>query len=180
MGRRAPGFFVGLALTAGATLALEILQVRILSVVSWYHLAFFVISIAMFGLTAGALFVFARPALFAPADVPRRITQFGLAAAASVPLAYLDQITVATAVVWSAAAPVVFLRLALTVSLPFFLSGVVVTLSLLRSGVPVARAYAADLAGASLGCLAVIVLLSTLDGAGSVFAIGAVFAAGAA
>ncbi len=51
----AAAFYVGLALTAAATLALEILQVRILSVVSWYHLAFFVISIAMFGMTAGAL-----------------------------------------------------------------------------------------------------------------------------
>jgi hypothetical protein len=89
--KRAPGFYAGLALTAGATLALEILQVRILSVVSWYHLAFFVISIAMFGLTAGALFVFARPGLFAEPDAP--------AASRSSrwrpphPLAYLDQIT---------------------------------------------------------------------------------------
>jgi hypothetical protein len=34
---------------------LEIVQTRLRSIVSWYHLAFFVISIAMFGMTAGAV-----------------------------------------------------------------------------------------------------------------------------
>jgi SAM-dependent methyltransferase len=176
----AAAFYLGLALTAGATLALEILQVRILSVVSWYHLAFFVISIAMFGMTAGALFVFARPERFTPEAVPRRIARHALGAALAVPLAYLDQIVLAPEMVLSAAAPLAFLRLALSVSVPFFFSGVVVTLCLVRSGQPLARAYAADLLGASAGCLAVVGLLSTLDAAGAVFAIGAAFAVAAA
>ena len=38
-----------------------VIETRIISVVSWYHLAFFVISIAMFGLTARrAVFLFGR------------------------------------------------------------------------------------------------------------------------
>src|SRR5262245_51039628 len=77
----AAAFYAGLALTAGATLALEILQVRILSVVSWYHLAFFVISIAMFGMTAGALYVFARPQHFLAEAAPRQIARHALFAA---------------------------------------------------------------------------------------------------
>lgn len=176
----AAAFYVGLALTAGATLALEILQVRILSVVSWYHLAFFVISIAMFGMTAGALYVFASPQRFLPEAVPRLIARHALFAALAVPLAYFDQIVLAPEMVLSAAAGVAFLRLALSVSVPFFFSGVVVTLALLRSGRPLAKAYAADLAGASAGCLAVVALLKFLDGAGAVFAIGAGFALAAA
>ena len=39
---------------------LQIVETRIISVTSWYHLAFFVISIAMFGLTAGAVWVYLR------------------------------------------------------------------------------------------------------------------------
>ena len=48
-------FYVALGLVTAATLMLQIIETRIISVISWYHLAFFVISIAMFGLTAGAV-----------------------------------------------------------------------------------------------------------------------------
>ena len=51
-------FYGGLFLVTAATLMLQLIQTRILSVVAWYHLAFFVISMAMFGLTAGAGLLF--------------------------------------------------------------------------------------------------------------------------
>src|ERR1700760_3170604 len=47
-------------------LRLQIIQTRVLSVISWYHLAFFSISMAMFGLTAGSLFVYFKERWFAP------------------------------------------------------------------------------------------------------------------
>jgi uncharacterized SAM-binding protein YcdF (DUF218 family) len=53
-------FYAALGLVTAATLMLQIIETRIISVTSWYHLAFFVISIAMFGLTAGAVFVYLR------------------------------------------------------------------------------------------------------------------------
>jgi uncharacterized membrane protein len=53
-------FYLGLGLITAATLMLQIIETRIISVTSWYHLAFFVISIAMFGLTAGAVWVYLR------------------------------------------------------------------------------------------------------------------------
>ena len=53
-------FYVALGLVTAATLMLQIIETRIISVTSWYHLAFFVISIAMFGLTAGAVWVYLR------------------------------------------------------------------------------------------------------------------------
>jgi hypothetical protein len=58
-------FYMALGLVAAATLMLQIIETRIISVVSWYHLAFFVINIAMFGLTAGAVFVYLRSERFA-------------------------------------------------------------------------------------------------------------------
>ena len=36
----------------------QIIETRLLSVISWYYLAFFAISMAVFGMTAGSLVVF--------------------------------------------------------------------------------------------------------------------------
>ncbi|HMJ16190.1 MAG TPA: hypothetical protein VK524_32470, partial [Polyangiaceae bacterium] len=58
--------YAGVFLVALSTLMFEIVVTRILSVVGWYHFAFFVIALAMLGMTAGAVFVFLRPAAFAP------------------------------------------------------------------------------------------------------------------
>jgi hypothetical protein len=49
--------YAGLFLVALATITHQILLTRIFSVTMWYHFAFVAISIAMFGLTAGALLV---------------------------------------------------------------------------------------------------------------------------
>src|SRR5256714_12300871 len=59
-------FYAALGLVTAATLMLQIIETRIISVTSWYHLAFLVISIAMFGLTAGAIFVYLRKERFRP------------------------------------------------------------------------------------------------------------------
>ena len=53
-GMRPFNFYSGVFCVTSATLMLQLIQTRMLSVVVWYHLAFFVISMAMLGLTAGA------------------------------------------------------------------------------------------------------------------------------
>ena len=72
-------FYTGLGLITAATLMLQIVETRIISVTSWYHLAFFVISIAMFGLTAGAVWVYLPPRAVPPGAAvlspERRLTQ---------------------------------------------------------------------------------------------------------
>ena len=57
----------GLAFVALSTLMYEVLLTRIFSVTMWYHFAFVAISVAMFGMTVGALVVYLKPAWF-PAD----------------------------------------------------------------------------------------------------------------
>ncbi len=51
-------FFLGVFLVTGGTLALQIVQTRILSVMTWYYLAFLSIGIAMLGLATGGLWVY--------------------------------------------------------------------------------------------------------------------------
>ena len=51
-------FLSGLFLTTFATLQVEILDTRLLSVITWYHLSFLAVSLAMFGMAAGAVRVY--------------------------------------------------------------------------------------------------------------------------
>src|ERR1035441_9382084 len=73
-------FFIGLLLLCASTLMYEVILTRLLSVVSWYYLAFVSVSMAMFGMTAGALFVHLRPDVFTEELIRRRTYQATLAA----------------------------------------------------------------------------------------------------
>src|SRR5262247_483907 len=78
--------YVGVFLIALATLMLEVLLTRITSVSAWYHLAFFVISLGMLGMTAGAVVVFVWPRVFEDALVPERLAQSALGFALATPV----------------------------------------------------------------------------------------------
>ena len=52
--------YIGTFLIAFSTLALEITLSRLISVSTWYYLAFFAISTAMLGMTAGATTVYLK------------------------------------------------------------------------------------------------------------------------
>src|SRR5271168_3913353 len=80
-------FLSGLFLLSAGTLMYEVVLTRLLSVVSWYYLAFVSVSMAMLGMTAGALFVQLRPHLFQRKFVASRLRQFALAMAITTPLA---------------------------------------------------------------------------------------------
>jgi hypothetical protein len=142
-------------------------------VVTWYHLAFFVISSAMFGMTAGAVWVYLRKDRFdgryLSYDLAWMSTCFGLSTA----LSLIVQSTLAFAFVGSLALILVFVEAALAIATPFFFSGAAISLALTRSPFPVGRVYAADLAGAALGCLAVLAVLGPLDASSSILLAGA-------
>jgi hypothetical protein len=89
-------FYVALGLVTAATLMLQIIETRIISVTSWYYLAFFVISIAMFGLTAGAVFVYLRTKRFSPERLSYDLAVAALAFALTTDLAILVQLTLVT------------------------------------------------------------------------------------
>ena len=59
-------FLIGVFLITFAVLVFQIVQTRILSVIAWYYLAFFAISVAMLGMTAGAVWVYLQATRFTP------------------------------------------------------------------------------------------------------------------
>src|SRR5437763_10145875 len=63
-GAAGPRMYAGLFMVTLATLMYEILLTRIFSVTMWYHFAFMAISVAMFGMTLGALSVYLRREAF--------------------------------------------------------------------------------------------------------------------
>src|ERR1035438_1923400 len=67
------GTFAGLFLVALATLMYEILLTRIFSVTMWYHFAFVAISIALFGMTLGAVLAYLNPKRFSLDGRPVRL-----------------------------------------------------------------------------------------------------------
>jgi hypothetical protein len=64
--------YSALFLVTLATVMFEVLLTRVFSLTMWYHYAFMAISIAMFGMTVGALAVFLRPQAWPEAAASRR------------------------------------------------------------------------------------------------------------
>jgi hypothetical protein len=173
------GTYAGLFLVALSTLMYEIGLTRIFSVTMWYHFAFVAISVALLGMTAGALLVHLLPERFRAVDVDRQLWLFTLLFAVSIPICFALQLAIPFRADWDLPGIASVVAICLLVSIPFVCSGVVVCLALTRFPTHVNRLYAADLVGAALGCIALIVVLNLLSGPSTVVAIGAVAAVGA-
>jgi hypothetical protein len=167
-------FFVGLFLISASTLMYEVVLTRLLSVVTWYYLAFVSVSIAMFGLTAGALLVQFLPEFFGGEKAPKRMAQAAFAAAIAMPFSLMTMLAVPIAVVARLEGIFSFLFFSAVISVPFFFTGIAICLSLTRSPYPIGRIYFADLAGVAAGCLCSIALMSFFDAPSAIFVISAI------
>lgn len=161
-----------LLLVALATVMFEVLLTRIFSLTLWYHFAFMAISIAMFGLTLGALLVFLRPGWWPDAALPRVMGACAVMFALGISVVILLHVHLYTPLPHIATAPMILTFV--MVAVPFVFSGIFVCLALTRFPSRIGKLYAADLAGAAAGCLAVIAALRWLDGVGAVLACAAV------
>jgi hypothetical protein len=171
----------GLFLVTFATLILEILDSRLLSVLTWYHLAFLAVSLAMLGMAAGAVIVFLGTTRYTGQGAVQELARVSTWLAVSIPVSHLinlsipfpllDQFSVMEAVGISIST--------IVLAIPFLAAGVVVTLALTRTESSIGRLYAADLAGAALGCLLIVPLLDRGNISSVAFVAGAAAAAGA-
>jgi len=163
-----------LGLASGSVVAGEVLLTRLLSVCTWYGLAFLVLSIAMLGTTQGALAASRAQAEGQPLEpwIARRLVvlSLGLVLAAlvsvSVPLAFYPDVTSLASVVLVVAAATV----------PMAAGGGVAARLMAELPVPLPTAYGVDLACAALGALAPLALVGPLSGPSALIAIGAVAA----
>lgn len=171
--------YLGVFLVAMATLMLEVLLTRITSVSAWYHLAFFVISLGMLGMTAGAVTVFVAPKLFERDQVKARLAQASLGFAVSTPLAVAFALSVPLSSVSDLMSFVALLGTGATLAFPFIMAGVTMALALTRAGLKANIAYGVDLVGAALGCVLILPLLDVLDAPSAALVAAAVAGMGA-
>jgi spermidine synthase len=173
-------FSLGVASTAFATIAVELMLTRIYSVTMYYHFAFMVISLALLGLAIAGVATYLLPKVF-------RLDRAGELAGAFALLFALG----AVVTLWvSVKSPIrltgfsqnvgTLLQLYFAASLPFLASGFALTLAISSAGEGIGRIYAFDLIGAAAGCLFVIPSVAALGGPGAILAGAAIGAAGAA
>jgi hypothetical protein len=160
----ARGSYIGLFMVALATLMYEILLTRIFSVTMLYHFAFVALSVAMFGMTVGALIVYLSPSVFVPERLNRWLGMAAVAFPVAMVFSFLTQLSVPFRVHPSIVAIYAIAFTYAVIAVPFVVSGIVVCLALTGFPTRVSRLYAADLAGAAIGCILLIPVLDYSDG----------------
>jgi hypothetical protein len=163
--------FVGLFLLSLATLLLELALTRVLSVSLWYHFGFLVISTALLGFGASGVVLALWSGLRERSNLDLGLGMCGLSFAFCVvgsfwlmQLIPFDPFSVAVDHRQFYFMPIYFLL----VAVPFFCSGLAISLLLTRGSVEINRLYAYDLVGAGVGCALVAVVIPRFGGTGSV------------
>jgi hypothetical protein len=163
-----------LALVAASVVVVEVLFTRVLSVVTWYGLAFVVLSLAMLGLTRGSLLAVEARARGRPAGpwVAQRLADMSLG------------LLVATTVLVSM--PITFARnlssfaslvlVAAVTAAPLVSGGAVVARLMAEAPVSLPVLYAVDLVAAALGALLPLAMLGPLSGPGALVAVAGLLA----
>ncbi|MGK9232962.1 hypothetical protein KXS07_15020 [Inquilinus limosus] len=150
-----------IAILAGAAIALEILLMRLFSILLWHHFAYMIISVALLGIGAsGTFLVFAKDLLarqftaaFAGFGVLFAVSAVGcFILAQRVPFNPLE-------VIWDAGQQVRLAQIQLLLALPFFAVGAAIGLAFIHSADRIASLYRADLLGAGLGAMLIVALL---------------------
>jgi hypothetical protein len=154
-----PRTFAGLFLVTLSTLTYQLLLTRIFSVTMYYHFAFVAISVTMFGMAVGALVVYLRPDVFAPARVSRHLAVGAAGFGVAIVMSFLTHLSIPFLLERSLAGVFSIALTYAALSVPFAFSGIVVSLALTRFPHQVSALYAADLVGAAFGCVVVGPLL---------------------
>ena len=172
--------YAGTFLIAASMLSLEIALTRILSVITWYHMAFFAVASAMLGMTAGATTVYLRPDRFRGKKLNPAMAKACLWYAAVTPVSLIVLCSTPLTIRLNVGLLfVLFVIATVACMLPFYFSGVVITLVLTKCDKPIGKLYAADLIGASLGCLLVLGGLEVMDAPSLILACAAIGAVAA-
>lgn len=170
-------FFVSLAL-----LMHEILLTRIFSVTMWYHFGFMVISLALLGLTAGAVVVFLAPRYFTVERAKHQLALTATIYSISIVLSFLINQSIPF-ITDTSLSLIIYFSIVFTfviVAFPFFFVGMNISIALTKFPSQVSRLYAFNLSGSAFGCVLYIAVMRITDGPTAVVVVAALAAAGAA
>jgi len=155
------GHLLPVGLISAATLAHEVLLMRLFSIIQWHQFAYMIISIALLGFGASGTFVaLARRPLMKryPAAFAASAALFGISTVASfagaerLPFNALEVVWNPGQLGWLAASYALLV-------LPFFFGATCIGLAFIRHPGQIGRVYAFDLVGAGVGALGIVGLL---------------------
>lgn len=164
----------GVFFIAMGMLLQEIMLTRIFSVTMFYHFAFMVVSITLFGIGVSGIFVYLNPALFTRERAAEQMTAAAALFALAIPVSFILQTHLPAAPDsprWG------WLYLTLTyvlIAVPFFLGGTAISLALTHHSRSVSTLYFADLVGASIGCALVFPGLTLMRGPDMIALVGVI------
>ncbi|TAL37717.1 MAG: hypothetical protein EPN97_04790 [Alphaproteobacteria bacterium] len=159
----ARAFYLGVFLISGLLMALQIVQSRIFSVTTWYHISFLVVSVAMFGLTVGALKVHRGKEAEQRANYARDMADASFKFAIGI-LVALTGLMILPVLSEKLLYTLIVLPVVSAFALPpYYFAGVVLSLAITRAPYPAARTYGYDLLGAAAGCLLALFAMETVD-----------------
>jgi spermidine synthase len=174
--------FAGIFVVAFATLLFELSLIRVLSFTIWHHFGYVVISTALLGFGASGTFLAVRPA-FGVEDLRATLVDCAWLSGAAV-ACLLGFVSLAPlhpmSILESPAQAALLVAYQVVAALPFFFSGLLVSLSLRIGAERVDRLYFCDLIGAGLGCICAVGLMNLLTPPGAALVAAAAFAAAGA
>lgn len=156
--------YIGLFMVTLATLMYEILLTRIFSVTMWYHFAFMAISIALFGMTAGAMLVYLVPRFFTRQRAHYHLALSALLFSVTAILSFLVHLKIPFTFDLTFRGISSLTLTYIIISIPFTFSGICVCIALTTFPKHVSKLYAADLIGAAAGCILFKYALDITDG----------------
>jgi len=158
-----PGFsflFV-IALISASALAYEVLLMRLFSIIQWHHFAYMIISLALLGYGVSGVFLTLnrdRLTHHFPKVIIINLLLFSFSAPACFLLAQQIPFNPAE-ILWASVQLVYLYSIYLLLALPFFFAANIAGLSFYYYQEQVSSIYAADLFGAGVGSVGVILLL---------------------
>jgi len=173
---------VGIFFISFSTLLFELSLTRVFSVTLWYHFGFLIISTALLGFGVSGVLLSLWKKIREDYSLDKTLGWISVCLACSVIVCFwlLQQIPFDPFSLYADRMQLLYMPLTyLIVSIPFFFAGLALSLLFTRFPSNIHRLYAFDLAGAALGCLAIIFTMSYFGGGGSVL-FAAFFAAFAA
>src|SRR3989338_4151253 len=164
--RENTAILIGIFLISASTLVFEISMIRIFSISLWYHLAYMIISIALFGYGVSGTLLVIFPDILKK-DLDRILAQCGGLYTVTLIFSYLltNQIPLDPfQIAWSKIQIFYLLLYYVILAVPFLFSGLIIAISISRMTHNVNLYYSASFIGSAFGALIAVGLSTILNG----------------
>lgn len=176
--RTQKAIFWGIGLISLASLLFELTLTRIFSVVMYYHFAFMVISLAMFGFGVSGLITYIKPDWFPREKLGTKLWRYSIYFSVWTVISLLCVLQMQVDLSFRPENIQKLVLIYILASVPFFFVGLCVSIAMTHLSEVIGKLYFYDLLGASLGCMIAIPVMNFFGGPGAVLAATALAALG--